>query len=313
MTLKEIFYQEKENCNEMFSHITDNVHPQLKEIDDVYGAADVLSMEYAQKHKDNLKYLSAIGTIITIAFLLYDEAELHGLILICIIFILLLFILNRRANNNNCLKKYLEYRVLAETLRVQYFLLLAGIDRQVTDILPWFIQKSIPWIKEVLLSLPTVPVKDKESVLDCWILNQKKYHEGALKNAEDKKHKNDQITNVVIIITIIAYVAALIFEIYIYTQAPTNINVHVIRAILKIVLGTMSAITLFTGSYYGKMSLGNIILDHQRMIDLYKKAEDDISINGEDELELRQLAHEFLIENSAWYAYQSMNKVDLVL
>jgi hypothetical protein len=74
----------------------------------------------------------------------------------------------------------------------------------------------------------------------------------------------------------------------------------------------MSAITLFTGSYYGKMSLSNTIDDHRRMSSLYQKAEKDIMKNGESEELLISLAREYLIENSTWYSYQTKNKPDLV-
>lgn len=75
----------------------------------------------------------------------------------------------------------------------------------------------------------------------------------------------------------------------------------------------MSAITLFTGSYYGKMSLSNEIDDHQRMIALYESAEEEIAKNGENEQLLLYLAREFLNENSTWYAYQSKNKPDITI
>ena len=71
-----------------------------------------------------------------------------------------------------------------------------------------------------------------------------------------------------------------------------------VRMILKIVLGTMSAVSLFTGSYYGKMSLSNTIDNHKRMISLYEKAENDVLQSYESEELLIFLAREFLIENS---------------
>ena len=88
---------------------------------------------------------------------------------------------------------------------------------------------------------------------------------------------------------------------------------EMIRAILKIILGTMSAATLFTGSYYGKMSLSLTIEDHRRMAMLYEKAENKIVQNGGEESEdlILSLAHEFLIENSTWYAYQKKNQPSL--
>ena len=90
-------------------------------------------------------------------------------------------------------------------------------------------------------------------------------------------------------------------------------HADLIRAVLKIILGTMSAAALFTGSYYGKMSLGNDIDDHGRMIDLYRTVEEEIARHGESEELLLFLAREFLNENSAWYAYQSKNTADIVM
>ena len=101
-----------------------------------------------------------------------------------------------------------------------------------------------------------------------------------------------------IVITIIAYIFTLLFEIFIYSTSSQSIDANVIRTILKIVVGTMSAITLFTSSYYGKMSLSNTIEDHKRMIALYTKAEENILENGESEELIPTLAREFLIENS---------------
>ena len=90
-------------------------------------------------------------------------------------------------------------------------------------------------------------------------------------------------------------------------------QVDMIRSILKIVIGSMSAFTLFVGSYYGKMSLANEIEDHRRMSMLYEKAENEVMERGETNDLIISLAHEFLIENGIWYAYQSKNMPDLTL
>ncbi len=312
MNKKEIFYEDKKNCNTPFTHISSGIiSSELTEIDELYGAADVLSIENAQKHNKILLLLSVIGTIITMAFLLYDEAELHGLIFACIIMIIFLFFTRRIADRLDCHRKYIEYRVLAETLRLQFFLSTAGVKRQVSELLPWFIKKALPWIEEILLTLPVVNSK-KEPILDCWIKNQKEYHEIALLKSQNRKRRDERTTKIVIAITIIAYIVTLLFEIFIYSTSSQSIDANVIRAILKIVVGTMSAITLFTSSYYGKMSLSNTIEDHKRMIALYTKAEENILENDESEDLIITLAREFLIENSAWYSYQTKNKPELV-
>lgn len=313
MNKKEVFFKDRDECSEEFTHITGNItDPTLKVIDELYGAADVLSIKNAQKHQRILLALSAIGTLITMAFLLYDEAELHGLILACTVMILFLFYIRKKADNLDCHRKYIEYRVLAETLRVQFFLSVAGVQKQVKDILPWFIRQGLPWIEDILKALPEMREHKRNPIINFWILDQRTYHSGALEKAQNKKNRDNRTTRIVIAITIIAYIVTLIFELFIYAQNPGNVDVNAVRAILKIVVGTMSAVTLFTSSYYGKLSLTYTIKDHKRMIALYDNAEREISKKGETEEILVDLAREFLIENSTWYSYQTKNKPDLV-
>ena len=355
MNEKELFYQDKETCGILPTHIMAGVTASpLKEIDELYGAADVLSVQNAKKHSRILLGLSATGTLLTFAFLLYDEAEMHGLILACGVLILFLFFLQRFADRLDSHRKYLQYRVLAESLRVQFFLSFAGMKTKISDLLPWSIRKGIPWIQEILEELPvdapadtpvnnplTDPVSDpspeapsdrmihiqeetptdlpepdhqgKRPVLDCWIRNQKSYHESALKKAEIKNHRDGHVADVVLVVTIASYLAVLLFELVVYRGGPGTAYANQVRAMLKIILGTMSAMTLFTGSYYGKMSLSNVIDDHKRMIALYETAEEEILRDGENEELLLMLAREFLNENSTWYAYQSKNKAELVM
>lgn len=313
MNKKEVFFRDKEECSEEFTHITGDItDPALKAIDELYGAADILSIKNAVKHQRILLALSIIGTLITMGFLLYDEAELHGLILACTVMILFLFYIRRKAHTLDCHRKYIEYRVLAETLRVQFFLSVAGVQKQVVDILPWFIRQGLPWIEDVLKSLPKMSSHERNPIINFWILDQRAYHNGALAKAENKKNRDNRTTRVVIAITIIAYLITLFFELFIFTQNPGNVDVNAVRAILKIIVGTMSAVTLFTSSYYGKLSLTYTINDHKRMIALYDNAEREIARKGETEEILVDLAREFLIENSTWYSYQTKNKPDLV-
>lgn len=311
MNEKETFFRDREECRVPPTHIMDGAEdPLLQETDGLFGAADVLSVKNAEKHRRILLALSAAGTLLTLAFLLYDEAEWHGLILACGVMILCLVLIRRVSLRLDCHRKYLQYRVLAESLRVQFFLFLAGIKTRAADILPWTIRKGVPWIEEVLRELPARESGEKKSVLDCWIRDQKRYHERALEKTLSQDKKDGRIAKAVLAVTIAAYSAALIFEL---TALRRGESADTVRAALKIVLGTMSAVTLFTGSYYGKMSLSNVIDDHKRMISLYETAEESILRDGESEELLLFLARECLNENCTWYAYQSKNKPDMVI
>ena len=150
MNEKEVFYKEKESCNLPFSHIKENVcGSTLTTIDELFGAADVLSIQNANKHRVFLLTLSVLGSLLTFAFLLYDEVEIYGLILVCGVLVLCLYAIYRVSDKTQSHRKYLQYRVLAEALRLQFFLSYAGIRTQVIELMPWSIQQSIPWLKEV--------------------------------------------------------------------------------------------------------------------------------------------------------------------
>ena len=123
MNRKEQFERDKISIRGELTHIAPpSEDPFVNELDRLYGAADVLSIKNANKHRRILLELSAVGTLLTLLFLLYDEAELYGLIAACGLMILLLFLIRFLANRSQCHRKYLEYRVLAESLRVQYYL-----------------------------------------------------------------------------------------------------------------------------------------------------------------------------------------------
>lgn len=312
MNQKEIFLQELNNYKFSTASIVEtDIEPALKEINRIYGVADSLSIKNGKKHRYIFLLLSIGGTVLTFMFLLYDELEFYGLIIACGVMVLCLLLLNFLTDKLDCHRKYLQYRILAEALRLQYFLSLAVVETRVVDILPWSLRKGIGWIEEILKSLPQTKIKNKHSILQCWIIDQRKYHERALAKTEIKNYRDKTISKMTTIITIGIYFVALIFELFVFNNEVVNINI--IRMILKILLGTMSAITLFLGSYYGKMSLSNAIEDHKRMIELYKKAQEDVVVSGESEELILSLAREFLNENSAWYSYQQKNRANIVV
>ena len=123
-------------------------------------------------------------------------------------------------------------------------------------------------------------------------------------------------TKTALALALATYAAALIFEISaggLFSgdmRLPAE-QVDIIRVILKVAMGSFSAMTLFAGNYYGKLSLEDTAQDHRRMAALYRKTEQEILQNGETEELLLKLAREELSENSSWYAYQSKNTPDV--
>lgn len=291
----------------------------LTKLNEVYAAADALSMKNAIAFRRVLAGLSVAATLVTFAFLLYDEAEQHWMILVCGVMILCLVLVNRIAGKLECHRKYLEYRVLAETARVQFYVHYSGAKIRVSDILPWPLRMNVPWVKDLMDQIMTKAVAGpKRNIRDCWIEEQKGYHIRAQEKNRREARTNDRIVKVSLVLSIVFYVFALFFEIRFAGLLNGN---HVLdpekiewtRTILKILLGTTSAATLFTGNYFGKLSLENAADDHKRMIALYEKAEELIGSEGQTDALILRLAREELNENSNWYSYQSVNKPDISL
>ena len=85
------------------------------------------------------------------------------------------------------------------------------------------------------------------------------------------------------------------------------------RTILKILLGTVSAGTLFLAGYYGKMSLERKSADHGKMQAFYERMKEELDRRGQTEELLEILAREELTENGNWCSYQRDNVPELNL
>ena len=277
----------------------------------VYMVSDRLSIVNDIKDRRVLIGLSVCATVLAVAFLLYDEAELHWMIVLCGLMIISLFVINAFTRWTGFNARYVEYRMLAEACRVQTYLRTAGICREVTEIMPWNLQIEIPWVSRAM-SAVTAGEKagNKNSVLNMWILDQRDYHRKALMRTELQLRRNDRMVTAALIITIVTYVAALLFETVCCGMisgtsmfAPeTN---DAVRTGFKLCMGVFSALTIFANNYYGRLALPKVIDDHRKMVMLYEEAEREITDKGEDEALLLRLAEDELCENANWYAYQS--------
>ena len=315
MVFKKEFDKERNEYEEL-THIEEGItNSTLIEIDELYGAADALSIKYADKHHKKIRNISIIAPLIVFFFLLYEAAAQHWLIFVVTALIILLYLVYRQPDKEDAHEKYLEYRVLAEALRIQYFISKAGIKKKVIDILPWFTEIRIPLVKNVLSELSSTETDKKEPILDCWIRDQMKYRDNAHKRVLKQLEKNELYEKISLIATIIFYIIALIFEITMILYAPFEVETaHWVRAGLKIGVGTATAITIFLSNYYGKMSLSSKVDEHLRMYWLYQKVETKIrQTKEEDEDEIIYLAEQCLIENASWYSHQKKNTPDFAV
>lgn len=291
---------------------------KLERMENVSLIAGKLSSLYAKHFRRVLALLAAASMVLTFAFLMYDEVQAIWMILVCGVMLVGAWLCQRYAYRSDCHRRYLEYRVLAECLRVQVYLRYAGTAAEAAALLSWTQQEETAWIMTALCALTAgTPAKKVHDIRECWVEDQRKYHEAAEKRSLHDLRVSENTVRTALIISIVLYLAAVVFELLcgglLFAPAFHVTNVEIYRTGLKILLGTISAVTLFIANYYGRLSLPRILSDHKKMERFYRKMSDQLSRRGQTEELLTVLAREELVENGNWCSYQRDNKPDMSL
>ena len=287
-------------------------------VSESYAAADALSVRHYSRYRRSLAMLAVFGALLTTAFLLYDEVNMHYMIVLCGLMLLAMYAVRRISVRLGSRTGYVEYRVLAESLRVQDSLNRSGVRLFAADEMPWNIKHNLPWVEYAVAALTAGASPARETGYPgLWVDDQYRYHVSARRKDENRLKKNNRVVSTAYIITIISYLAAFFFEaavsgIFFEPGGWLLENAEVIRTAVKVVLGIMASNTVFVSNYYGKLALEERIEDHDKMISLFGRASGIMETGGGvSELILRELAREELSENSGWYSYQSRNEEEI--
>ncbi len=288
----------------------------LARLERISAIAGRLSFQYAKQYRKVLGLLAVSSTLLTFAFLLYDVEQILWMILVCGCMLAAAVFCSRYAVRSKSHEKYIEYRALAECLRVQTYLRYAGSRVQASGLLSWTQQEETAWVMAALFALEIGDVpKEKHDILACWVEGQREYHKQAGKRSHRDVAINERIVRIALILSITLYCAAVVFELVwgglVKPTVASITDAETYRNILKLSLGTISAITLFVANYYGKQSLPRVLSDHKKMEKFYTKMTAQLLQKGQSEELLAVLAREELIENGNWSSYQRDNKPDV--
>ena len=263
--------------------------PLLVRMEQIYQAASAISGAAAKKYRQVLAGLAIASMLLTMAFLLYDEAEAHWMILLCGAILLAAWGCRRFAVRSDCHRLYLECRALAESLRVQAYLRYAGSGIQAADHLSWTQQEETAWIMDAL----------------CVLVIGQNYQ------------VSERVVQTALGLSIVLYLAAVVYELLcgglFFPSRLFVSDVEIYRTLLKLLLGSISAITLFISNYYGRLSLPRQLSDHRKMERFYRKMYEQLELHGQTDALLAVLAREELIENGNWHSYQRDNTPDISL
>ena len=285
----------------------------LPGLEDAMQAADRLSLHHQERYLHAMLLLSLCCVALVLAFLFYDEAELRIMLAAYGIVMIAYALLYRWVMRGGSHERYIQYRVLAETLRVQRHLAAAGIAANVADDFPWTQRADVAWVRlavEALLACgaPT-PLATDDEVRHGWIDDQAAYHRRAAQRDGRKAQASDATSQAMLVATVLLYLLTCVLELAVPQVMSHQALGIAASAWLKIALGVASAVTLFVSGYYGSLSLERKVHDHERMALLFERAADAYDRHPEARAELfRQLAREEVIENGTWMSYCNENR-----
>lgn len=281
----------------------------------VYDAADRLSMNWQKRYLKIMGVLAAFSVLLVLFYLLYDEAELNG----CLIgyggAVVLYALFYRLIAHRQQHERYLEYRSLAEALRVQTYLYALGNRECVCDDFTWTQKHDTTWVKGAVCALligqdEREPLSE-DTVKALWIDGQLAYHQKACRRDAGKHRRQERTTRAMVACTLATWLVVVLLE-YVFRGIMSTLLLGLtLRTWFKILWGCLSAVTVFVSGYYGKLSLERKSLDHEKMSSLFATAARQYENDPAHRKELfRQLGREELIENGNWSSYCRENTPD---
>lgn len=247
----------------------------LKTTREYYTSADILA-SYFQRFTYRT-FIGIFGCVFAAAFFfdIYAHVFDNTIILSCYLSSLLLaFLWYRMAKSKQYQTKYLDYRSLAEGLRVQFFWEYAGIRNSAGD---YYLRKQkseLDWIRYALRTM-AIPADDEsfspheninesnyerlELLLKCWVEDQAKYYPRAMKRDHHKLYKLELLINFFFALGIALAALQL-------TSEPQHF--------LVVAIGLAPLVAALLGGYIERNALVGHIKQYERMGELFRHAKE---------------------------------------
>ncbi len=282
--------------------------PILKEDLDFYAIADVLSQRFQKRTKTTIQLLLTFVFFAALFYELYSglfqEPVMIGLYLSMFFFS---FIVYYWAERHGYQTRYLDYRALAEGLRVQFFWKLAGVEDSVADFYMRKQRSELDWIRNAIracmignaqpsISRTLGAEAERERlnlVLKYWVEDQSKYFAKSAHRAHETLHGHERT------ITLLFAAALLLAAVQAFAFIEHN-------EILLLGVGVFPVIAALLHSYLQKNAFAEHKRQYDRMSVFYHRATVHLTkLMDEDRLAdarsfLAELGREALVENGDW-------------
>ncbi|OPY55903.1 MAG: hypothetical protein A4E55_02358 [Pelotomaculum sp. PtaU1.Bin035] len=308
-------------------------------IRECYALADALALHYQKRRQSTLNSLFFLAGMAIIAFEFYAHLfrEIFWLLIFYPAFLAIAYFLYRLVKNKkrDFQNKFLDYRALAEGMRVQLFWRIAGLKNEVADHYLYKQRNELRWIRKAVRNWNLLAGDDKQGdnnkystsgqrfhnyitmVLNYWVNDQYKFFNSRVgkNHLKIKKHKliietlfiaGVSIASFVVIIDIVNCLFNVELIKGITYNASHSQEDGFFRHLLIVCMGLLPAAAATLEGYDEKMAYSEQTKQYERMKDVFEgaKREFEKSLaeqNCSDASEIAfELGTEALSENGDW-------------
>ena len=289
----------------------------LHDIDVRYSIADSLAMHYQRRSDGLFQLFGALTLLAAGSFLVYELLiDSRWLLVIYLVVLAIGLTLFRMLSRNHWLSGHLACRTLAESLRVKFFLVLAGADHLVDtqeliaisginlfDGFGWFrpVLRSVERTDAVGASGLAYGAATEAAVERVWINDQHAYFTREVKRFSHIEHRDAHYKQTMFAVTLIA-VIGLVF----YGEKMEHIEYLVpvpVKNLMLFVWGSLTVVLGVWNLHQDKMATRELLWQYRAQLRHFAQARAQLKMTTGMTARLRviaQLGRESLMESYLW-------------
>jgi len=285
-------------------------HRDLARTAGYFALADRLATRNAQRYRIALRVLYVLAALMGMAFIAYADLNHPEMIATYLGLFFVGFVLYRAVSRLQWHRKFLDYRALAEGLRVQFYWRLAGVSGQLRNDFAYdnFLQKQdveIGWIRNVMRyagapeDFPARRAADVDAVIEHWIgrpggSGQLGYFEARCRSHRRHVAQTDRLVAVTLWAGIVITVGLALFQHRLSDVALTG---------MVAAMGMLPLLAAVREAYAHKVAEKELLKQYAFMLDIYRMARFRLSRCATVEQKrnlLRALGEAALDEHAEW-------------
>ena len=291
--------------------------PQLEEIDAQYGKADALAVHY-QRRSDMLFLLFGVMAFtMGVAYLIYERITESPMLLVAYMVVLLSSLaLYYLLQGKHWFAKHLTYRALAETLRVKFYLRLAGADHRVdaTEVLALSgIERfeGFGWMGYVLSGIEATDIRkpvgrgsaarQAQCVEQAWIESQHSYFAAKVSRLEKSSRRVKALRDCMFVVIVLVIVALFLFS-EALNHIPTGLGLP-LKGLMLFCMGFLAVLLGVWELHQDKMATRELLWQYRNQLKHFSRARIELARTTSSARRidvLAELGKDSLMESYLW-------------